>query len=271
MEGQSTWSRDKMSHQTYNELWFQAQFELENLAVLDYENQGSEAQFDRTVAQTQAFELYVKYISMANRLDEIYDQILQPQKRIVIRKLLDASLGRVIELKNDLVNIDMNEFSYNDEVMEKLRLTPLDVELNVPKYFRREREQIIQHRKKTMDEIIKKLDYLDESICEESLTEMEAIRIIQMHERARQGRLRAQFMKEIKLLKEKGKPDGIKDKTSSGLMAAMKIQKMWRGYATRQQTRRKKMEEMILIGMLPPLPTNKRTAIDEAEDVSYTS
>lgn len=31
----------------------------------------------------------------------------------------------------------------------------------------------------------------------------------------------------------------------------MKIQKMWRGYTSRTQTRKKKHEEMILIGMLP--------------------
>lgn len=34
-------------------------------------------------------------------------------------------------------------------------------------------------------------------------------------------------------------------------MAALKIQKVWRGFASRTQTRKKKMEEMILIGMLP--------------------
>lgn len=90
-----------------------------------------------------------------------------------------------------------------------------------------------------------------------------------MHERARQGRLRAQFMKEIKYLKEKGKPDTGKEKAETGLMAALKIQKMWRGFATRRNTRRRKMEEMILIGMIPaPPPPKATTAIDEVEIVS---
>lgn len=39
-------------------------------------------------------------------------------------------------------------------------------------------------------------------------------------------------MKEIRMLKEKGKPDGVKERTD-GLVAAMKIQKVWRGFATR--------------------------------------
>lgn len=36
--------------------------------------------------------------------------------------------------------------------------------------------------------------------------EQQAILIIQTHERARQGRLRAQFMKEIRSMKDKNKP-----------------------------------------------------------------
>lgn len=63
------------------------------------------------------------------------------------------------------------------------------------------------------------------------------------------GRLRAQFMKEIRSLKEKGKPERAKAET--GFMAAVKIQKVWRGFASRTKTRMKKLEEMILIGMLP--------------------
>lgn len=69
---------------------------------------------------------------------------------------------------------------------------------------------------------------------------------------------RAQFMKEIRMLKEKGKPESGKERDASGLLAAMKIQKMWRGFATRKRTRRRKIEEMILIGMNPPPPSKFR-------------
>uniref|UniRef100_A0A182HHP9 Transcription termination factor 2 n=1 Tax=Anopheles arabiensis TaxID=7173 RepID=A0A182HHP9_ANOAR len=241
--------------------------DLEKLAVNDFEYQAIEAQHDRTEIQGQVFELYLRYLVISNRLEEIYDQIVQPQKRILIRKLLDNCLGRMLELKHDLVIIDMTEFSYNDAIVEKLGLTPLSMEVAVPRYFRREREEQLNERKKFMDDILKKIGALDEEVVEEELSELEAIRIIQTHERARQGRLRAQFMKELKLLKEKGKPDSSRDKSTTGLNAAMKIQKTWRGYATRRQTRRKKMEEMILIGMVPAPVTSARTALDELEDL----
>lgn len=75
----------------------------------------------------------------------------------------------------------------------------------------------------------------------------------------------AQFMKEIKQLKEKGKPDSTGSRTD-GLIAAMRIQKVWRGFTTRRKTRHGKIEEMYLIGMIPrpekrdeaPIENNKK-------------
>lgn len=76
-------------------------------------------------------------------------------------------------------------------------------------------------------------------------------------------------MKEIRMLKEKGKPDGVKEKTD-GLVAAMKIQKLWRGFATRRKTRRRKLEEMYLIGMIPR-PNDKKGVPNEGmENVIVT-
>jgi len=43
--------------------------------------------------------LYAKYALVVKKLDICYDQIVQPQKRLLVRKLLDASIGRLIEIK----------------------------------------------------------------------------------------------------------------------------------------------------------------------------
>ncbi|XP_055386862.1 dynein regulatory complex protein 11 [Condylostylus longicornis] len=255
-----------MSNQFYNNIWHESQKDLEILASFDSENQTVDPFADKSQAQTTTFELYVRYIRITNNLEEAYDKMVQPQKRLLIRKLLDACLGRIIEIKHDLVNLDMMEFSYNDKVMEKLKLTPMDVELRVPRYFKREREKEIQERKKTMNEILNKLGWLDDSSAKERLNELQAIKIIQVHERARQGRLRAHFMKEIRILKEKGKSE-LRNQAESGLIAAMKIQKAWRGYAARKKTRRRKMEEMILIGMIPPASKKKSEAIEKMNDI----
>lgn len=78
----------------------------------------------------------------------------------------------------------------------------------------------------------------------------QAILLIQKHERARQGRMRAQFMKEVRAM---NKPDaGDVELSDNARKAAMKIQRVWRGFITRRKIRSRVVEEMLLIGMLPP-------------------
>lgn len=74
-------------------------------------------------------------------------------------------------------------------------------------------------------------------------------------------------MKEIKQLKEKGKPDAVKDRTD-GLVAAMRIQKVWRGFTTRRKTRHGKVEEMFLIGMIPKLERQNEVLLENDRKVS---
>lgn len=42
----------------------------------------------------------------------------------------------MLEMKHELVNLDMAEFSYFDHVLLNMRLLPHEVEVNVPKYYR---------------------------------------------------------------------------------------------------------------------------------------
>uniref|UniRef100_A0A1A9WDF1 ATPase AAA-type core domain-containing protein n=1 Tax=Glossina brevipalpis TaxID=37001 RepID=A0A1A9WDF1_9MUSC len=278
-----------MSNNYYNELWHLTQHEIELLSITDYERQHQDVEATvsafaamnidsdlgagdaKSIMQASTYEFYIRYICLANKLEDVYDKIVQPQKRQLIRNLLDACLGRVIELKHDLVNIDVMEFSYNDRVIERLKLTPQDTELRIPRYFLRERRKEIEQRKQTMYEIQIKLGWLEENPTIEKLTDLEAIQLIQRHERARQGRLRAHFMREIRILKEKSKnEEKNENRTESGLIAAMKIQKMWRGHTARRKTRRRKLDEMILIGMVPP-PTSelkeRQEKLDQLEKI----
>ncbi|XP_067890711.1 dynein regulatory complex protein 11 isoform X2 [Heterodontus francisci] len=85
------------------------------------------------------------------------------------------------------------------------------------------------------------------------LTLEEAIQIIQISERARQGRLRAKFMLEIRMEEEKERL--AKHRVASTLapeMAATCIQKIWRGYVQRKITKKERAEEMIFLEMAPP-------------------
>lgn len=71
-----------------------------------------------------------------------------------------------------------------------MNATPQDAESNIPRYVRRDRAKQIAEQKNTMDQILKGLGYIDGDEDLPPMTELEAIRIIQTHERARQGRIR---------------------------------------------------------------------------------
>ena len=84
----------------------------------------------------------------------------------------------------------------------------------------------------------------------------EAIKLLQIHERARQGRLRAKLMMDIRSsekqseLKKTKESAEVKESSVSLVTAATRIQKLWRGYITRKYAQRKREDELIFIGMV---------------------
>lgn len=43
--------------------------------------------------------LYINYIETYKKLEDVYDQLLHPQKRVLLRKMLDNTIKRILELK----------------------------------------------------------------------------------------------------------------------------------------------------------------------------
>lgn len=82
-----------MSHKYYDEQFSQIQNYLS--ATLTSEP----AQADRREHRQLLATLYLRYIAIANKMATCVDQMVQPQKRILLRKLLEATLGRILELK----------------------------------------------------------------------------------------------------------------------------------------------------------------------------
>jgi len=63
-------------------------------------------------------------------LDLCYDQIVHPQKNLTMRRLLDAVMGRLIELKYQMIELEKSEFHFMDDIIADMELTPHDVELS---------------------------------------------------------------------------------------------------------------------------------------------
>uniref|UniRef100_A0A3Q3L2G4 Dynein regulatory complex protein 11-like n=1 Tax=Mastacembelus armatus TaxID=205130 RepID=A0A3Q3L2G4_9TELE len=199
------------------------------------------------VFQDQAI-LYLKYLQIFRSLEEVYEQLVQPQKRRAVRMVLDGLTGRLLELKAQMVELDQSEFHYFDDLLLDLKMTPKDLEIPIPRYFLRDKMQLQRNRQ--MIDSINRFCGLVQVSSVQVMSLEEAIQLLQMSERARQGRIRAQFMKELIQSKR-----GIRRHTwrPSGLnpdQAAIQIQKVWRGFVQRRNTSRQRTEEMMFLGMV---------------------
>lgn len=80
---------------------------------------------DRLAAFQLLATMYIKYIQIFRKMEQCYDQIVHPQKRRVLRHVLDGTMGRILELKHEMVNLEFSEYHYFDDVLSDLKLTPV--------------------------------------------------------------------------------------------------------------------------------------------------
>lgn len=169
-----------MSSATYDELWREAEALLAETIQADAVMQSAKPLKDRKKAYTIVSALYVRYSLISNKLEQCYERVIQPQKRLLIKRSLNASLGRVLELKHELVNVGLSEYNYYDDVLTERGVTPQEAELRVPRYFTRERIAEIEDRWAFVENTLRNFGALDEPVVSEQMTESQAIRLIQV-------------------------------------------------------------------------------------------
>ncbi|XP_075811635.1 IQ and AAA domain-containing protein 1-like [Microtus pennsylvanicus] len=241
-----------MSEGAYQRLWEASHVTLEEVLEREPSLLEPVPGRERQNFQYRVSVLYLYYLGLLRRFDMAYDQMVQPQKRRLLRRLLDGVAGRLLELKDELVRVDMCETHCLDRVLQDLNLTPADLEVPIPKYFQLEQSGAMKARQQMLAEILARLEPL---ISQENFREMsrtEALILVQSAERARQGRLRATFMREIRKEEERDRKireDG-RQKFSQD-QGAIVIQKVWKGYLQRKRIEQDRRAEMEFIGMLP--------------------
>ncbi|XP_045414661.1 dynein regulatory complex protein 11 isoform X2 [Lemur catta] len=242
-----------MSNKTYNKMWHQTQEALNSL--LDKESQKmTEPQKSQVFFFQMLATFYIKYVQIFRNMETAYDQIVHPQKRTLIRKILDGVMGRILELKNEMVELELTEFHYFDDILQDLKLAPQQLDIPIPRYFLKEKLEVIKGREKILAQILAEsgLAVTDPKYSVKSIPIEEAVKWIQIAERARQGRLRALFMKQIYLQEYRAK-----------------LSKVWRGFHQYRRTEKEREEEMIFLGMDPPPLFNEvSTTIIQAERVN---
>ncbi|NXP05409.1 DRC11 protein, partial [Thinocorus orbignyianus] len=246
---------------TYNKMWRDAQKDLE-IQLQKEREEFLQPEKDHVKAFKMLAVSYIKYLQIFRNLETAHDQLVHQQKRTVIRKVLDGVIGRILEMKQGMVELENSEFHYIDNILEDLKLLPVDIEVPIPRYFIKEKLEVLQQREKILDEILLNAGLQTQKPVK-AMTFEEAIKMIQVAERARQGRCRAAFIKQIYL--EEKRAGQTKPEVQMGPRpddAATCIQKVWRGYIQHKKTEKMREEEMIFLGM--NLPSHlKATSISQ--------
>ncbi|XP_053775222.1 dynein regulatory complex protein 11 isoform X2 [Desmodus rotundus] len=221
-----------MSNIMYDKMWRQTQETLNSLLDKESQKRAEPPRSEVLVFQMLA-TFYTKYVQIFRNLEDAYDQLVHPQKRILVRRVLDGVMGRILELKNEMVELELAEFHYFDNILQDLKLTPQKSPVR-------------------------------------TMPLEEAVKAIQTAERARQGRLRALFMKHIFLQEFKARQARILgEKVADVGTAALRIQKVWRGFHQSRKTELEREEEMVFLGMNPPhLSDEVSDAVIQAERVA---
>ncbi|CCW66750.1 unnamed protein product [Phytomonas sp. Hart1] len=90
--------------------------------------------------------LYVRYLSVAKRLEARNNTELQAQKISDVRTLLNCSLGRLLEIKEVIVKHCGNFLPIDDTLLD-LKMTPDEVEPPICSYFLEDREEELRERR----------------------------------------------------------------------------------------------------------------------------
>ncbi|KAJ8350527.1 hypothetical protein SKAU_G00256570 [Synaphobranchus kaupii] len=255
-----------MSHSTYGTMWAEAQEALQAILEEELPAVPPRPRKDRLLVFQSLATFYVKYLQILRSLEAIYDQMVHPQKRLVVRHVLDGVTGRLLELKNEMVELEFSEFHYYDDILQDLKLTPGDLEVPIPRYFLSEKLRVLREREKLLAQILARGGQLEPKpeARVRTVSMEESVRLVQVSERARQGRLRASFMKEIRREEERyHQSRNCNGCTLDYNAAATRIQKVWLGYSTRKRIKKERLEEMVFLGMLPPPQQVKQSVAQE--------
>ena len=271
-----------MANSAYDDLWKDAIGDLAEQLHVEGVNMTDEelANAPKDVSIFQAFQhfacLYIKYLQIYDKLENCYDGMLHPQKRIHVKKVLELTIKRIIELKGDLVkwnppnmylkmpgNVEEAfpwEYIHLDDILVDLKLSPNILDIRVPRYFREDNDSLREQRDRLVTGYMRLKHNTDEvyipdkfsgSSTADAMTLENAIDIIQRNERGRQGIERASMVKDVRIKEQRGR--GVYDASGQQEMdkfdAAQNIQRMFKGLQSRNAATKERENELMFIGM----------------------
>ncbi|CEM19665.1 unnamed protein product [Vitrella brassicaformis CCMP3155] len=277
-----------MSHQTFNTKWANAIQDLTTQLQLEYlPVEGEELPLDGSkppppkpielTFDNQAV-VYVKYLQIYNSLEAAYDQLVHPQKRESVFKVLESTLVRLIEMKHQLLSPPFNprptsRYLALDEVVTDLKLPSGALVPRVPRYFVDHPSVAdlleikigrLEHWLRTFKNTVVEDDLLDpRDPFQETMSVEDAIRLIQKNERGRSGIVKAKMVAEWRkdALKKEARQKQSQEKSETEDLLELQmhgvtlISAHWKGLVARRRIAEKRRQELQFLGMTaPPRP-----------------
>ncbi|GBG87220.1 hypothetical protein CBR_g45279 [Chara braunii] len=226
--------------------------QLETERLLDVSSDGK--------SWTDIAYVYIRYIQIYRQLEEAYDQVVHPQKRVDLRFTLEACIGRLLEIKYWLVKLNhLHEAVSLDDILLDLKLSPDVLEIPVPQFYTIDRREDLERRNNFLHALMEKYNKTPPAsgppppLRLPPLAIDEAVLMIQSQERGRQLRTK---VKEIRLVKRLQEEELRHQRQGGELLspddAATKIQSIVRGFLDRRRMKRIAHNELLFIGMRPP-------------------
>ncbi|KAF8564404.1 IQ and AAA domain-containing protein 1 [Paragonimus westermani] len=143
-----------MSNVLYNKIWKDTQDTLRDLITQEPNPETQKPIKDRVAAFQFLASLYIKYLQVFRNTERCYDQFVHPQKRRLLKQLLELVMGRFLEIKHEMMQLELSDYHYFDDVLVDLKLTPNDVEIPIPKYFIYDNFRTLKDREHFLDQLL---------------------------------------------------------------------------------------------------------------------
>lgn len=221
----------------------------------------------------QQLSWFLTYLRVYRMLEECYDQMVHPQKRLVVRRALDAVVGRLLETRQNVCALTGSWTPDLFGLVNNAAVLPQDLEVPAPRFAvgdnpilakRNDLLRMLIDRYGTaavngscFDSTHAAADYVAGTGATSSqalpgaaagISIDDAILYIQRTERGRAARLRAKLVRDIIKVTPNRASEGGADRLSREAACTI-IQKNWRAAGARRHMDARRQADLVFLGL----------------------
>nr|WCZ58278.1 dynein regulatory complex protein 11 [Paratrimastix eleionoma] len=250
-----------MSNEYYNQQWRESMDRLfDEMEVENPPEKPLPPKDNQDIYRYYAVQ-YIRYLQIYRNLEEVYDQMLHPQKRLDIKPLLQSVMGRILELKQFLLKVHHRDCLDLDDLLLDMHLSPDSLGVTPPRFIQEQRVEKIHKQSELLKVLalrydVKGFPQTPDVVVPQDMNVEYAVLLIQMAERGKQGRHRAQSLRELRCQTHLTKVE-----------AASMIQKQYRAHLARKCVSQTRKHEAEILGMGSSIPPPEKNPILETQRV----